>query len=131
MHRFNPVAAQVLLGLEGVDNNIEPHSLAIIASCYEITHTIPTLAEFAEAFNTLLYARAIEIDGDNVSLANFGRDIINAARSKANTEIQPQELLEFVYKELSGYKLKSMCNRTVWTQEQYQQAIDLLCDTHK
>jgi len=128
MHSFNLVEAQILLGLESVGDNAESHCLAIITSCYEINHSIPTYAEFTEAFNKLLYVSAIVIDGENVTIAKFGRDIINNARSKASAEIQLKELLELLYKELSGYKLKSMCNRTVWTETQYQQAVEAIAN---
>lgn len=128
MHRFNLAAAQVLLGLEYVDGSTEPHCLSIITSCYEINHSVPTHAEFAEAFNKLLYVSAIVIDGEKVTLANFGREIINNARSKASTEIQLEGLLKLVHKELSGYRLKSMCNRTVWTEAQYQQSVDVIAN---
>lgn len=123
MHRFNLVAAQVLLGLESVDGTTESHCFSIIKNCYQINHSVPTHTEFAEAFNQLLYVSAIVIDSEKVTLTNFGRDLINNARSKASTEIQLEELLELVHKELSGYKLKSMCNRTVWTEAQYQKAV--------
>lgn len=123
MHKFNHTAALVLLGLESVVHD-ESNCLALVTCCYELNHLIPSHAEFADAFNKLLYVSAIVIDGEKVSLTNFGRDIINNVRRKSSVEANAGELLALVNKELSGYKLKSMCNRTVWTEAQYQQAVD-------
>lgn len=125
MYRLNPVAAQVLLGLESVEMRADSNPTALIAHCYEMFHSIPTHAEFAEAFNKLLYISALTIDGEKVALANFGRDLINNARGNVDAKTQKNETLEYLNKELSGYKLKSMCNRKVWSEAQYQQAVDL------
>ncbi|HSC66226.1 MAG TPA: hypothetical protein VLC79_00935 [Cellvibrio sp.] len=125
MYRLNPVAAQVLLGLEAAEGRADSNPTALITHCYEMFHSIPTYAEFAEAFNKLLYISALTIDGEKVSLADFGRDLINNARGKVDAKAQQNTTLEYLNKELSGYKLKSMCNRKVWSEAQYQQAADL------
>lgn len=125
MHSFNPVDAQILLGLYCAHQAGECSCPAVIASCAAIDNYIPTPAEFTEAFNKLLYVSAIVIDGEKVTLANFGNELINKAKSNAGVKAQLGELVTFVDRELSAYKLKSMCNRQVWTQEQYQQAVDL------
>lgn len=124
MHTFTPIDSQILLGLSYADKGADISCLELIVSCAAVNHSIPSLAEFAEAFNKFLYVSAIVIDGEQIALASFGREIINKARSKANTDHQLGELMQHVLKELSGYKLKSMCNRRVWTQEQYQQAVN-------
>ncbi len=124
MHTFTLIDSQILLGLSYADKGADISCLELIVSCAAINHSIPSLAEFVEAFNKFLYVSAIVIDGEQIALASFGREIINNARSKANTDSQLGELMQLVLKELSGYKLKSMCNRHVWTQEQYQQAVN-------
>jgi len=125
MHSFNPVDAQILLGLYCAHQTGEFSCLDVIAGCAAVNNSIPTPAEFTEAFNKLLYVSAIVIDGEKVTLANFGNELINKAKSSAGAKTQLGELVTFVDRELSAYKLKSMCNRQVWTQEQYQQAADL------
>jgi hypothetical protein len=124
VHRFNIIDSQILLGLSYADKGADISCLDLISSCAAINHSIPARPEFAEAFNKFLYMSAINLDNDQLSLANFGREIINNASSRANTTPQPVELMQLVLKELSGYKLKSMCNRSLWTQEQYQRALD-------
>ena len=125
MHSFNPVDAQILLGLYGAHQTDGFSCLDVIAACAAINNSIPTPAEFTEAFNKLLYVSAITIDGEKVTLENFGSELINKAKSNAGVKAQLGELVIFVDRELSAYKLKSMCNRHVWTKEQYQQAVEL------
>lgn len=125
MYNFSPVDAQILLGLYSAHQLGKFSCRDVIANCEAINHSIPTAEEFAEAFNKLLYVSAIVIDGEQVRLANFGGEIVRKAKAGANPEASPGVLSIFVHKELSGYKLKSKCNRHVWTREQYQQAIDL------
>lgn len=131
MHRFTIADAQILLGLYYADKGDEISCQKLIASCADVIHSLPTLPEFAEAFNKFLYISAIGLNGDKVTLGNFGRDIIDKARNKTSGNVDSDELALLVLKELAGYKLKSMCNRTVWTQEQYQQAIDIQINTLK
>lgn len=123
MYSFNPVDAQILLGLYCASQVGDLSCLDVIAGCDAVNSSIPTSAEFTEALNKLLYVSAIVIDGDKVALANFGNEIMSKAKANAGSRLEG--LAPFVHKELSGYKLKSMCNRHVWSQEQYQQAIDL------
>lgn len=125
MHSFNPVDAQILLGLYCAQLAGELSCLDVIAGCAAVNNSIPTPAEFTEAFNKLLYVSAIVIDGEQVTLANFGNELISKAKANVGAESLLEEVAILVHKELSGYKLKSMCNRRVWTQEQYQQAVDL------
>lgn len=124
MHRFTHTDAQILLGLSYEDKCAEVSCPELVASCAALNGSIPALDEFAEAFNKFLYVSVINLDGDKIVLADFGRDIIDRARSKAEASAQPDELIQLVQKELSGYKLKNMCNRHVWTQEQYEQAVN-------
>lgn len=125
MHSFNPVDAQILLGLYGAHQAGEFSCLDVIAACIAINNSIPTQEEFIEAFNKLLYVSAIFIDGEHVTLANFGNEVIHKAKAGASAEAHLGQLVTLVHRELSAYKLKSMCNRHVWTQVQYQQAVDL------
>lgn len=125
MHTFSVSDAQILLGLAGADKGADISCLELVTSCAAVNNSIPTLAEFAEAFNKFLYVSAIQLEGEQVIFADFGRELINKARRKTSADAQLDVLMQLVLKELSGYKLKSMCNRQVWTQEQYQQAVDL------
>jgi|GEM_PF-3017100 len=125
MHSFNPVDAQILLGLYGVHQAGEFSCLDVIAACAAINNSIPTPAEFTEAFNKLLYVSAIVIDGEKVTLANFGNEVIRKAKANASAEVHLGKLVTLVHRELAAYKLKNMCNRHVWTQAQYQQAVEL------
>lgn len=124
MHRFTLMDSKILLGLSYADKDADIICAELIAGCAAISPEIPTQEEFASAFNKLLYTSIIHLDGDKIRLADFGREIIHKANRKADAGIQPGELVQLVLKELSGYKLKSMCNRNVWTQEQYQQAVN-------
>lgn len=124
MYTFTVIDSQILLGLTYADKGAEISCVELVASCAEVNDSIPALEEFAEAFNKFLYVSAISLAGDKIALANFGREIVNKALSNASNQPQSDELIRLVQKELSGYKLKSMCNRHVWTQEQYEQAVN-------
>lgn len=123
VHSFNLIDAQILLGLSAMESGHAYSCAGLVANCAAISSAISTAEEFAAALNKFLYISAIVIDGESVSIAPLGRELINKARTKAKPDADIKELHELVYKELSAYKLKSMCNRNVWTQEQYQQAI--------
>lgn len=131
MHTFTLIDSQILLGLSCADKGADISCVELLASCAAVNNSIPDWAEFAEAFNKFLYVSAIGITGDKIAFANFGREIMNNARSKASAETQSDELVTLIQKELAGYKLKSMCNRSVWTQEQYQQAVNVHCTNLK
>lgn len=124
MHRFTPADSQILLGLSYADKGAEISCVELVASCAGLSDSIPVLEEFTEAFNKFLYVRVIILDGDKIALANFGREIVNKVLSNASDKSQSDKLIQLVQKELSGYKLKSMCNRQMWTQEQYEQAVN-------
>lgn len=124
MHTFTLADAQILLGLFYADKGADISCMELVASCAGLSDSIPTLAEFTEAFNKFLYVSAINLAGDKIALANFGREIIEHVQSKASAESNSVELMQLVLKELSGYKLKSMCNRHVWSQEQYEHAVN-------
>lgn len=124
MHTFTLIDSQILLGLSYTGKDADNSCAEVVASCAVVSDSIPTLAEFAEAFNKLLYVSAMSLNGDKITFANFGREIIKKARSTASVNLQPDELMQLVLKELSSYKLKSMCNRCVWTKEQYEQAVN-------
>lgn len=124
MHTFTLADAHILLGLSAADKGVEILCSELVAACTEVNHSLPTLAEFAAAFNKFLFVSAINLHGEKITFANFGREIINNARSKAGTNQQVNELLQCVLKELSGYKLKSICNRSVWTPAEYEQAVN-------
>ncbi len=123
MHSFTLIDAQILLGLSAMENGHACSCAGLVANCAVINIAIPTAEEFAAAFNKFLYVSAIVIDGESVTIAPLGWGLINKARTKAKPDVHSKELHELVHKELSAYKLKSMCNRNVWTQAQYQQAI--------
>lgn len=124
MHIFTLTDAKILLALSYADKRAEISCVELVASCAELSDLIPSLEKFAEAFNKFLYVSVISLDGDKIALANFGREIVSKALGNASNQPRSAELIQLVLKELSGYKLKSMCNRRVWTQEQYEQAVN-------
>lgn len=124
MHRFTLTDSQILLGLAYADNGTDITCLDLISSCTAVGSSIPTREEFATAFNKFLYTSIINLDGDKIRFTDFGREIIRKAQGNANAGIQSDELLQLLLKELSSYKLKSMCNRNVWSQEQYEHAVN-------
>ncbi|MDZ4262614.1 MAG: hypothetical protein U1B30_09825 [Pseudomonadota bacterium] len=124
MHIFTLTDAQILLGLSYADKGADISCQELVVSCAEVNNSIPALEDFAAAFNKFLYVNVINLDGDKITLANFGREIVNKALANASNQPQSDELIRLVQKELSGYKLKSMCNRHVWMQEQYEQAVN-------
>jgi hypothetical protein len=123
MHSFTLVDSRILLGLYHAGPGAELTCVALIANCRALNQTVPTLIEFAEAFNKFLYIGAIGITSDRVALTDFGRAIIDSARVNAELETATHEVMGLVHKALSRYKLKSLCNRTLWTPAQYHQAI--------
>lgn len=127
MHKFMPVDAHILVGLFYADKqakNAEISCLEIVASCWTINPAIPVLAEFASAFNKFLYARIINLDENKLSLTNFGRQLVQDISNSNETASTPDKLVTQLATVLAGYKLKSMCNRTIWTALDYQQAVD-------
>lgn len=123
MHRFKQIDAQILLGLAAMEEGYASSCAGLLASCTAISSQIPTADELAAAFNKLLYISAIVLESESVALAPFGREMIAKVRAKTEGNVSPNELPKLLYQELSAYKLKSMCNRNVWSPEQYQQAI--------
>lgn len=122
MHRFNLIDAKVLLGLAFTERGTANSCAELLAGCAKIDAQALMLNELAEAFNKFLYISVIAIEGESVTLTQFGWELINRLRSKLEADAPVKQLHESLYKELSSYKLKSMCNRTVWTPVQYQQA---------
>ena len=124
MYTFDLIDAQILLGLSCADRGSDISCQTLVASCATGKNRLPTLLEFSSAFNKLLYISAITLDNDKIMFSNFGRDLINNARRNAKPDAHADELASQIFTELASYKLKSMCNRKVWSEEQYQQAID-------
>ncbi|WP_323813245.1 hypothetical protein [Cellvibrio sp. NN19] len=122
MHRFNLIDAKILLGLAFTERGSADSCTELLACCAKIDGKILKLDELAEAFNKFLYTSVIAIEGESVALTQFGWELINQLRGKLGEYAPVKQLHESLYKELSSYKLKSMCNRTVWTPAQYQQA---------
>ncbi|WP_049631567.1 hypothetical protein [Cellvibrio sp. pealriver] len=122
MHKFTLMDSHILLGIFYADKGADIVCTELIASCAAINPEIPSLEAFAAAFNKLLYTSIIHLDGDKIYFTDFGRELIHQANTNAG--IHPNEPVQLVLKVLSGFKLKSMCNRNVWSQEQYQQAVN-------
>lgn len=124
MYTFSLVDAQILLGLSYADKGGEISCQELIAKCVIGHYALPTLPEFASAFNKLLYISVINLDNGKIRFSNFGRDLVSNACRSMNANAEADKLVPLIVKELASYKLKSMCNRTLWTEEQYQQAIE-------
>ena len=124
VHKFILKDSHILLGISYADKGTDIGCTELIASCAAINPEIPSLGEFASAFNKFLYTSIIHLDGDKIYLTDFGRELIHQASTKANAETNADESVQLVLKALSGFTLKSMCNRHVWSQEQYQQAVN-------
>ena len=122
MHRFNLIDAKVLLGLAFTERGTANSCTELLSGCAKIDAQDFMLDELAEAFNKFLYISVIAIEGESVTLTQFGWELINQLRGKLGVDAPVKQLYESLYKELSSYKLKNMCNRTVWTPAQYQQA---------
>ncbi len=124
MHKFTLMDSHILLGISYADKGADIECTELVASCAAINREIPSLGEFATAFNKFLYTSIIHLDGDKIYLTDFGRELIHQANTNASVGTSPNESVQLVLKVLSGFKLKSMCNRNVWSQEQYQQAVN-------
>lgn len=122
MHSFVPVDARILYGIfcaPGIG-----FSYSSIALCSDDASHVPGYDIFAEAFNKFLYIGLIAIDGETVSLAPLGREIIARAQLAAGRDAEASEIIAKVFALLSRYKLKSMCNRKVWSEAQHQLGLD-------
>ncbi|WP_331344856.1 hypothetical protein [Cellvibrio sp. UBA7661] len=122
MHKFTLMDSHILLGISYADKGADIECTELVASCAAINREIPSLGEFATAFNKFLYTSIIHLDGDKIYLTDFGRELIHQANASVVTHAD--ESVQLVLKALSGFKLKSMCNRNVWSQEQYQLAVN-------
>jgi len=124
MHLFITVDAKILLGLYWADKSIGSTCLSVISSCAAGSNQIPSHAEFVAAFNKFLYVSVIDIAGDTVALSSFGIDLVHNAQEVAGVAATAADVVDVIFKQLSAYKLKSMCNRNIWTEEQYLQAVN-------
>ncbi len=128
MHRLSIVDAWILLAIYHAGKSDGTGYAAIISSLPSIDRPIPAHDEFMAAYNKFLYLSFIVADGDKTSLSLAAKQLIEATRLSGTTE-DAQAWVDSIYKILSTYKLKSMCNRYEWKEDQYLRGIELLAKT--
>ncbi|MEN0037290.1 MAG: hypothetical protein AAGC78_09485 [Cellvibrio sp.] len=119
MHRISINEAWILVGIYRAQIAGEGSFAAIISSLPDIGWSIPSHSDFAAAYNKFLYIRFIHAEGDNTSLTDAAKQLVESAKNSLPVDSNEQEWVDGVYQVLSTYKLKSMCARQVWTENQY------------
>lgn len=121
MYKFNVTDAWILAAIYLAGAKGKNTYADIIASLPNLGHPLPTHAQCKTAYDKFLYMSFIIAVGDKTSLTVVAEKII--------IEVYVEDSMQWISaieKQLAVYKLKSMCNRFEWTEQQYQHGIELL-----
>lgn len=120
MYIFNFTDAWILAAIYLAGAKGENSYAQIIASLPNLGRSLPVHAECKVAYDKFLYVGLIVADGDKTSLSVVAESLVK------NAYIESAALwVAAIEKQLAPYKLKSMCNRFEWTEEQYRCGIEL------
>lgn len=117
MYVFNFTDAWILFGIAAAEKRGDSRYASIVSSLPALDQILPSHSEFASAYNKFLYVSFIHSDGEKTTLTAVAQQILELAQQSGGNNIRAQ--LEQIKKTLAAYKLKSMCNRHEWSEEQY------------
>jgi hypothetical protein len=119
MHRISVIDAWILLGLYCADQRGRGDYNAIISLLPDIDQPLPTHAEFLAAYNKFIYIRFIVANDDYTEISAAAKQLVETVKNSLSADASNRQWIDGIYKILSSYKLKSMCARQVWTEDQY------------
>lgn len=114
MYTFNFIDAWILAAIYSAGLKGESSYAHIIANLPNLGRPLPVHAECKIAYDKFLYIGLIVADGHKTSLSAVAEKLVKEAYVE-NT----LQWVSAIEKQLVPYKLKSMCNRFEWTEEQY------------
>jgi len=123
MHRLSMIDVWILLGIYHAEPHSSGYYAEIISALPDLGKPLPTHDEFASAYNKFLYLSFIVADGEITRVSAVAKQLIESRKNSISTSDNDREWVDNIYQLLSTYKLKSMCNRHVWTECQYVAAI--------
>lgn len=119
MHRLSVIDAWILAGIYRAEQHGDVLYAGIISALPDINQRLPNHDEFSAAYNKFLYIRFIEADGDSTTLSAAAKLIVENVKNSLSADHRNRQWVDGIFKILSSYKLKSMCARQVWTEDQY------------
>lgn len=120
MYTFNFTDAWILAAIYSAGLKGENSYAHIIASLLNLGRPLPVHAECKIAYDKFLYIGLIVADGDKTSLSAVAEKLVKEAYVE-----NALQWVAAIEKQLVPYKLKSMCNRFEWTEEQYWCGVEL------
>lgn len=120
MYMFNLTDAWILAAIYMAEAKGENAYAQIIASLPALDRPLPSHAECKTAYDKFLYLGLIVADGDKTSLSPVAENLVKETQDKNLTQ-----WICAIDKQLAPYKLKSMCNRFEWQEDQYMRGVEL------
>lgn len=120
MYMFNFTDAWILAAIYLAGARGENSYEQIIASFPNFGKPLPVHAECKTAYDKFLYIGFIVADGNKTSLSAVAATLVKEAYAESAAQ-----WIAAIEKQLAPYKLKSMCNRFEWNEEQYRRGIEL------
>ena len=120
MYMFNFTDAWILAAIYIAGAKGENTYAQIIENLPVLDRPLPSHTECKSAYDKFLYLGLIVADGDKTSLSLVAENLVKATHDKNTTQ-----WIFALEKQLAPYKLKSMCNRFEWQEDQYMRGVEL------
>ncbi|OZY87738.1 hypothetical protein CBP51_12500 [Cellvibrio mixtus] len=120
MYMFNLTDAWILAAIYLAGAKGENAYAQIIENLPVLDRSLPSHAECKSAYDKFLYLGLIVADGDKTSLSLVAESLVKETHDKNTTQ-----WICALEKQLAPYKLKSMCNRFEWQEDQYMRGVEL------
>lgn len=120
MYMFNFTDAWILATIYLAGAKGENTYAQIIENLPVLDRPLPSHTECKSAYDKFLYLGLIVADGDKTSLSLVAENLVKATHDKNTTQ-----WIFTLEKQLAPYKLKSMCNRFEWQEDQYMRGVEL------
>jgi hypothetical protein len=120
MYMFNLTDAWILAAIYLAGAKGENTYAQIIESLPVLDRPLPSHAECKSAYDKFLYLGLIVADRDKTSLSLVAENLVKETQDKNATQ-----WICALEKQLAPYKLKSMCNRFEWQEDQYMRGVEL------
>lgn len=120
MYMFNLTDAWILAAIYLAGAKGENAYAQIIENLPVLDRPLPSHAECKSAYDKFLYLGLIVTDRDKTSLSLVAENLVKETHDKNATQ-----WICAIEKQLAPYKLKSMCNRFEWQEDQYMRGVEL------
>lgn len=124
MYTFNFIDAWILAAIYSAGLKGENSYAHIIASLPNIGRPLPVHSECKIAYDKFLYIGLIVADGDKTVLSAVAGKLVKDAYIE-----NAAQWVAAIEKQLVPYKLKSMCNRFEWSEDEYFRGMRLLSES--